>query len=386
MKYFIVSYITVFIKITPMKLRSFWLNVVEEESPRLGQLIVWIGLYLLSFPYRVLVHFRNWGYRNRILKSQKLSVPVISVGNITVGGTGKTPVVHLLARYYQKLGKKVVILSRGYKRKNNHPIILVSDYTKVLVDWETAGDEPYQLAQSLPGVAVIVGNERKITGDYAIQELHPDLIILDDGFSHQQVSRNLNLVLINSTRPFGNDYYLPVGLLREPISSLHRADIILLTKTKPGKNYSDVISQIQKIKPSILIFTAKIVPVKLIEISNLIEHPISVLIREPIIAFAGIANPAPFKDILLELEAEVKSFITFPDHYIYSENEIQYLLEQAEQNQCKYLVTTQKDAVKLRNVLAKFLELQHRFLTLEIEYEIQNAAEFFSVLDSRLKP
>jgi tetraacyldisaccharide 4'-kinase len=193
-------------------------------------------------------------------------------------------------------------------------------------------------------------------------------------------------VLIDATRPFGNEYYLPAGLLREPISSLSRADVVLLTKAKPGINYSELISRIRKIKPSISIFTAKTVPVKLIEISNLIEHPISELNREPILAFAGIANPVPFKDILQELNAEVKLFFPLPDHYVYSENELQYLLEQAEQNQCKFLVTTTKDAVKLKNLLTKFLELQHRFFALEIEYEIQDSTEFFTILDSGLKP
>ncbi|MFB3897359.1 MAG: tetraacyldisaccharide 4'-kinase [bacterium] len=364
-----------------MKSESFWLKIIEEKPSKLAQL----GLYLLSGIYISAVKFRNWLYRVRILKSQKLSVPVISVGNITVGGTGKTPVVHLLARYYQNQGKKVVILSRGYKRNNCQPIVLVSNYEQVLVDWKIAGDEPYQLAQSLPGVAVVVGNQRRITGNYAIRELSPDLIILDDGFSHQQVARTINLVLIDATRPFGNNYYLPAGRLREPISSLKRADIVLLTKTKSDKNYTELISQIQNLKPSIPIYTAKTVPVKITEISEQKELPVSALNREPILAFAGIANPGPFKDTLLELNAEVKSFFPFPDHYVYSENELQYLLEQAAQTQCKFLITTKKDAAKLRNILDKFPEQRHRFLALEIDYEIQHAVEFLTILDSGLR-
>lgn len=368
-----------------MKSRSFWLNVVEEKSPRLDQLILWTGLYLLSFPYMILVRFRNWAYRNQILKSQKLSVPVISVGNITVGGTGKTPVVQFLARYYRSQGKKVAILSRGYKRKNNQPIILISNYEQVLTDWETAGDEPFLLAQSLSGVAVVVGNKRRVTGEYAIRELKPDVIVLDDGFSHQQVARNLNLVLIDTTRPFGNNHYLPAGLLREPISSLIRADLILLTKTRPGLTYSNLIDKIHRINPTIPIYIVRTSPARLIEISNQGELPVSELIREPIIAFAGIANPTPFKDILQEFNAEVKSFFPFPDHYVYVENDIIYLLVQAKQKQCKYLVTTQKDAVKLKKLLAKFPEQSYRFIALDIELEIRNRMELFAVLDLGLR-
>lgn len=364
-----------------MNPESVWLKIVEDKPPKAAQL----GLYLLSGIYITVVRFRNWLYRTHILQSQKLSVPVISVGNITVGGTGKTPVVHLLARYFQNQGKKVVILSRGYKRKNSQPIILVSNYEQVLVDWETAGDEPYQLAQSLPGVAVVVGNKRRITGDYAIRELSPDLIILDDGFSHQQVAPDLNLVLIDATHPYGNNYYLPAGRLREPVSSLKRADIVLLTKTKPGKNYAELISRIQNIKPSVPVYTSKIVPLKITNITEQKEIPLSTLIREPILAFAGIANPTPFKDILLELNTEVKSFFPFPDHSVYSENEIQYLLKQAEQNQCKFLITTKKDGVKLRKLLDKFPDQHHRFLVLDIEYEIQNTPEFYACLTSGLK-
>lgn len=365
-----------------MKSHLFRYNIIEEEPPNF--FLLHIGLYLLSGLYISAVRLRNWLYRVHILKSKKLSVPVISVGNITVGGTGKTPVVQFLARSFQPQGKKVAILSRGYKRKNNQQLILVSNYEQVLADWEAAGDEPELLAQSLPGVAVVVGNERRVTGDYAIRELKPDLIILDDGFSHQQVARDVNLVLLDATRPFGNDYYLPAGLLREPISSLNRADIILLTRTKPGINYSKLLDRIRQIKPDIPIFFARTIPSKLIEISSQVEHPISELLREPIFVFAGIANPTPFRESFQELNAAVKRFIPFPDHYVYTKNDIIYLLEQAKQNQCRYLITTQKDAVKLKRLLTQFPEQNHRFIALDINIEVQKSAEFYLTLTKNL--
>jgi tetraacyldisaccharide 4'-kinase len=368
-----------------MKPHSFYLRIIEDEQSDFGKPILRAGLYLLSLLYQMAVNLRSWAYRNNILPQVKLSVPVISVGNITVGGTGKTPVVLLFAKYFQKQGIRVAILSRGYKRANPAEIHLVSDYEKVLGNWQEAGDEPYLLAESLPGVVVIVGNKRKISGEYAIKNLNAELLILDDGFSHQQVARNLNLVLIDATKPFSNKHCLPAGLLREPISSLTRADAILLTKIKPGINYSNLINRIRQINPSIPIFITRITPAKLVEISNRIEHPVSMLMREPIVAFAGIATPIAFRDTLQELNAEVKRLFPFPDHYGYTENDIRYLLEQAVQDKCRYLVTTQKDAVRVRDLLEKFAEDRPQFLALEINIEIENSTEFYTFIQNKIK-
>ncbi|MDI6784417.1 MAG: tetraacyldisaccharide 4'-kinase [bacterium] len=368
-----------------MKSHSRWLNIIEEKPPYNRNYFLLAGLYLLSLLYALIVLLRNWAYRTQIFKSQKLSIPVISVGNITVGGTGKTPVVLLLAKYFQKQGKKVAILSRGYKRANPAELCLVSDYEKVVGNWREAGDEPYLLAESLPGVAVIVGNKRKISGEYAIKNLNAELLILDDGFSHQQVARTLNLVLIDATKPFSNEQCLPAGLLREPISSLTRADVIVLTKTKLGMNYSNLVTRIHQFIPSIPIFFSTTSPSRVVEISSKAEHPVSMLMREPIVAFAGIANPTAFRDTLQELNAEVKRWFPFPDHYVYTENDINSLLEQAAQDKCRYLVTTQKDAVKVRDLLEKFAEYKQQFLTLEINIEIENGTEFYTLINNKIK-
>ena len=209
-------------------------RILYRKEKSLGTKILLLPLYLLSVPYQWAVRTRILFYNIGLLKTKRLPCPVISVGNITVGGTGKTPLVMLLARGLKERGIKIAILSRGYKRKKNSDS-LVSDGQNLFLSPEAAGDEPYLMANALKGVPILVGKDRFMTGQMALERFGVRGLLLDDGYQHLHLHRDLNILLIDSNVGFGDGHLLPRGILREPLSHLQRADLFVLTKVEDIK-------------------------------------------------------------------------------------------------------------------------------------------------------
>lgn len=278
-----------------------------------------------TLPYYFGVFLRNLLYDKGIKKPKKLPVPVISVGNLSVGGTGKTSFVIYLANLLKE--KRVCILLRGYKRKSKG-VLLVSEYGEILTDWEKAGDEAYLLAKLLPNASVVVSEDRYEGGVFAIKRLNPELIILDDGFQHRKLHRDLDILLLKKKDL--EDYLLPYGNLREPLSALKRADLLILSyqEVEPFEfNSEKPTFKMQREFDSVLN-------------SNFEEIPIEHLKEKEVIAFSGLGDNEQFLKTLKKLGFKVKEFLSFPDHYDYKEfrpkKEETYL-------------TTPKDLIKLQN-------------------------------------
>jgi tetraacyldisaccharide 4'-kinase len=323
---------------------------------------------------------RHWLYAKNIFLSQSLGCPVIVVGNLTVGGTGKTPVVEKFARELSERGRKVAILSRGYKSKGEPkfkmllrwitharelPPRVVSNGEKVLLGSELAGDEPYMLARNLPGVVVIVGKDRVKAGRYAIEKYGANILILDDGFQYLPLRGHMNLLLIDQTNPFGNGRLLPRGTLRKPIDHLRRASYILLTKTDIREEKS-LESTIHKILPRANLIKCCHKPKYL---RSLIDGkdvlPIDALNAKAVCTFSGIAMPDSFEHFLKMQGANIVHGKRFIDHHRFTKYELDGMYTTAHHRGAEFAVTTEKDAVRMPKDYT--YPLQTYFLKVEIE-------------------
>jgi len=325
------------------------------------------------------VQLRLWLYRNRILRDQPLGCLVVVVGNLTVGGTGKTPIVEMFAKALRDRGRKVAILSRGYKSKVppfwqkwwfwlNHteeaPPRVVSNGEKVLLDSEFAGDEPFMLARNLPGVIVLVDKNRVKSGAYAIKEFGCDTLVLDDGFQYLPLKGRLNLLLVDKTNPFGNGFMLPRGILREPIKHLQRASYVFLTKSR-GHRDEELEAMIHRFNPGVEIIECAHRPQYLQNISSPERLPLAALAGRRIGAFSGIAAPESFEAFLRETGARLSSTHRFLDHYRFTPDDLAHVFSEAREAGAELVITTEKDAVRIA-VDEKF-PLPCYYLRLEIE-------------------
>lgn len=302
--------------------------------------------------------------------SRALPKPVISIGNITWGGSGKTPVVINLAKQLVSKGLKPAILSRGYKRENsNTKCLIVSDGKQILESAEIAGDEPYLIAQKVPGAAVIVGADKFVCGSLALEKVKPDVFILDDGFQHWKLKRNLDIVCINAQNPFGNGCLIPAGILREPLGSLKRAGLIILTNSDLAEEKALIdierkISQYNENMP--LRAINKIIGLR--ELSSNKNKNISEFQNKKIIALSAIAGNERFKKTLEQNKINVVEHFTFRDHHWYNLDEMKSIFLRVDKD-CP-VITTSKDAVRLAsliNVLEK--EDAQRIFVLDTEIE-----------------
>lgn len=300
-------------------------------------------LYLLSLVYGMAVGLRLFLYSAGILKAARLPCRVISVGNITVGGTGKTPVAILLAGLIRKEGGKAVILSRGYKRKSKG-LVLVSDYDSILATVFEAGDEPYLMARRLPGVPVVVSSDRAAAGRFACERFKPDYIILDDGFQHARVFRDVNIMLIDADVGFGNGHLLPAGILREPVAGAARANFIMV---KNGPLNNGAAQTLRASGLQAMNFTYK--PSGLFDVSQAQPVDISAAsIRgRKALVIAGLANPASFFRSIDGLRVNVVKTIAYPDHHWFTPDDIKAIARAAAEAGADILITTEKDAVRL---------------------------------------
>jgi tetraacyldisaccharide 4'-kinase len=297
-------------------------------------------LRLLSYPYATVLRLRALGYRLGLLRSYRLSCPVVSVGNITLGGTGKTPTVAWIAGYLMGRGKRVVVLSRGYGGSAAGELRVVSDGKSILVGPEEAGDEPCLLAGKLPGLMVVIGADRYRAGLHALEELQPDLVLLDDGFQHLRLKRDLNILLLDATRPFASGYTLPGGMLREPVSAAGRADLVVYTRCPEGAPGPDLFPE----KPCLW---TKHQFSGIVPLAGGQPGGFEAAKQARVMAFSGIADPEAFFSGLEAIGVMPVTTISFPDHTPYGEAEVAAILRLKVASRSTVLLTTQKDAVKL---------------------------------------
>lgn len=322
----------------------------------------------LSVLYGAVTRTRLSLYRRGTFHSTKIARPVISVGNITTGGTGKTPLVEWVARTVAAEGKSVCILTRGYGRDNPDRQVVVSDGTNVMASPSDAGDEPFLLATNLLGVAAVISNADRIAAaNGAIKHLGIDCFVLDDGFQHLRLERDLNIVTIDATNPWGGGHLLPYGHLREPLSGLSRADCVVITRTDQSNNVAALRDEILRHAGDVLIFQ-----------SQMRMKTDAETIPSPVAAFCGVGNPRSF---FRQIPYEVVLEKTFPDHHRYSQAEVDSLIDAARRAGAKSLITTAKDAVKLKSIVFGDFPCH----VLEIEVQIENAAELVRLILNSVK-
>ena len=373
-------------------LELYTIDVILGRRAGTGAAVYGAFLQVLSWLFNVVTQARLWLYRHRILHDQPLGCLVVVVGNLTVGGTGKTPVVEKFARALHDRGRKVAILSRGYKSKappfwkkwwyalthtEEPPPRIVSDGERVLLDSEEAGDEPYMLARNLPGVIVLVDKNRVKAGAYAIKRFGCDTLVLDDGFQYLPLKGRLNLLLVDKTNPFGNGHLLPRGILREPIKHLKRASYVFLTKSN-GQRDPELEALIARHNPGVDIIECAHRPQYLQRFGVAADapgarEPLSFLKGRRVAAFSGIATPESFEKFLRDLGALVVVRERFLDHYRYTDEDFDTLLDLARREGADCLVTTEKDAVRLPE--NRVFPLPLFYLRLEIDI-IRGAADF----------
>jgi tetraacyldisaccharide 4'-kinase len=336
-------------------LQIYLYKLVHGEKPGILAVVLLGVLHAFSLIYGLGVLIKLRLYQNKILKQHKLPCRVISLGNITVGGTGKTPTAQRLAAIIHDMGYRVVILNRGYRAAWQGQVGLVSDGRKIYMTVTEAGDEAYLLAKSLPGVPVVIGKNRILTGEYAVKHLHADVIILDDGYQHWQLARDLDIVLIDTLNVFGNHFLLPRGTLREPLDNLNRAQAFLLTKVDQSTNNArDAIrSTLGQYNPQALVVESIHSPRCFVEIEQwyksvrCIDISLETILAQNVMAFSAIGNPSSFEQTIADIGAKVVDSVRYPDHHDYTMAEMQSVMQKAVDKGARALITTEKDAVKI---------------------------------------
>ena len=375
------------------RLESYLVKLIQEKGADRDQpggiVLLLRVLKVFSFLFGGVVAIRYFLYRTGALRRYPLGIQVISIGNVTAGGTGKTPVTEIFARTLASEGRKVAILSRGYRRKESpwwqriftqvvEPPLVVSDGRHVLLDSATGGDEPYMLASNLPGVAVIVDRNRVKAGRYAVKRLGCDTLILDDGFQYQKLKHSIEVVLVDSTNPFGNGNLLPRGILREPIRNIRRADIIFLTKCRG--DVSAVKKEIRRYNTTAEIVECNHTPKVLKDVWSREEFPLGWLKDRTLCTLSGIASPKGFENSLRHLGAKVVWCERYADHHRYDSSEVLYALNRTADMGADALVTTEKDAVRFPRLETSPV----RCLYLRIAIEILAGGESFDQIINRI--
>lgn len=342
------------------------------------RLLRFVPLFLLSLVYRAGVGLRNFLYDTGVLRAHRMPCTVISVGNIMVGGTGKTPMVIMLADMLKGRGFRPAILSRGYggERREAGRACVVSDGREVLMGPEEAGDEPVLIAQRAPDVPVIVARDRSRAGLLAVERFDADVLILDDGFQHRRLARDIDIVLLDERRPFGNGFMLPRGGLREPRTALRRADAVIMTSTGAADDL------LPAGLPPVPVFRGRRRPVDLVRGREKDPCPLAWLAGKRVCAFSGIARPDSFRRILEPLCGEVASFLPFPDHHVYTAEDVACIRKACRDGDAQILVTTEKDGTRL----TRFPDLFQDVCLLRIAMEIApSRPEFEEYLVTGLK-
>jgi tetraacyldisaccharide 4'-kinase len=345
-----------------MRMPRFKKKIESVMSSRINPPVLSLAslLYGISILYGAGQKLREAGYRHKIFPSQKLPCKVVSVGNITVGGTGKTPMTIYVAEELKRIGYKVAIVSRGYKGGAEKNGGIVSDGRTLYMDAELAGDEPYMIACRLKGVPVVVGKNRFAAGMLAVSKYQPDVIVLDDAFQHLKLQRDVDLVLLDHMHPLGNFHLLPRGVLREPVSSLVRSAACILTRFRAGADGAPMssVAEVQVLVPGIPVFTSSHVPygymvhrgehnsfgaVSDVFSTNALEQ----IKHRKVFCFSGIARNDDFQHTVKNLGFKVTGLLEFSDHHPYTEKDLATILGCAENTGADRLITTEKDHARI---------------------------------------
>ena len=360
-------------------LEQFAVDVVLERRHGFRAGVLRGILHALSFVFERIVQLRLYLYRKRIFRERALGCLVVSIGNLTVGGTGKTPIVEKFARALQSGGRRVAILTRGYKsvprpskrtwldrlrNKDVDPPRIVSDGKSILLDSLIAGDEPYMLAHNLKDVIVLVDKDRVKSGLFAIDKWKVDTLLLDDGLQYLHLKHRLDIVLVDRQAPFGNEFLLPRGTLREPPRNLRRASYIFITKSSGASN-EELIKRIRRYNRTAEIIECAHKPLHLHDIATGETLPLERLRGTYIGSICGIAAPESFEGGLRKLGANVDLAKRYIDHHRYSEAELQSFINRCLRRDLQMIVTTEKDAVRMPRLNKP--EVPIYFLRVEIE-------------------
>lgn len=302
----------------------------------------------LSLLYRAVTQARATAYEKGLFKVSRLDAPVISVGNLTVGGTGKTPFVEWMCRLLAAQGKRVCVLTRGYGRDNPATRVVVSDGSAILAGATEAGDEPLLLAQNLKGLAAVISDaDRVAAGRWAREQLGTEVFVLDDGFQHLRLARDLDVLLIDATNPWGGGHLLPYGRLREPRSGMSRADCIVLTRADRTNKLAALRTEIRQTNHDSPIFCSRMRVMSVTSLNSTVDEEVDA-IAQPVAAFCGVANPQSFFEQVGYTGLQSALNEAFLDHHWYSQTEIESLCRKAKEYGARCLITTAKDAVKLQ--------------------------------------
>jgi tetraacyldisaccharide 4'-kinase len=367
---------------------TFVLEVIFEERRGTVAELTRGSLFFLSKLFQIAVKTRRLLYKHRILRDSTLGVQVIAIGNLTVGGTGKTPVVEKFARELRDQGRNVAILSRGYRSKptplhqrvinkillraDTTPPRVVSDGRSLLLDSETAGDEPYMLASNLKDVVVLVDKDRVKAGRYAIEKFGCDTLLLDDGFQYWKLrGRRQDIVLVDCQQPFGNERMLPRGTLREPPSHLARASTIFITKSD-GKT-AELRQRIAELNSTAGIIECVHHPLYLEDVFTGQRHDLALIKGRKVASLSGIAQPESFEHNLVSSGSELVYSKRFADHHRFTQQEVLNAINRSKKRQAEMIITTQKDAVRFPKIDRRDLPI----LFMRVEIKIVAGADDF---------
>jgi tetraacyldisaccharide 4'-kinase len=378
------------------ELERWGADVIFGRAKGLRAALMRFAMRALSGVFRIIVQIRLWRYRSGWRAQHYLGAQVVAIGNITVGGTGKTPVVELLAKSLRDRGRRVAILSRGYKskkldrpqkwldsngcaiREDKMPKV-VSTGSELLLDSKHAGDEPFMLARNLDGVAVVVDKNRVKGGLFAVGQLAADTLLLDDGMQYLDLAHSIDIVLVDAGSPFGTEALLPRGTLREPPKNLRRASYILITKCTGSPNDA-LVSRIRKYNKTAEIIECTHGPIYLENVFTRERQPLEFLRDKWVGAISAIAVPEAFEGSLAKLGARVEIQRRFSDHYRFSRSEVEHFMQRCVERDMELIVTTEKDAVRF----PKPASIDVPIYFLRIEVEILKGQEIWDALITRI--
>jgi tetraacyldisaccharide 4'-kinase len=340
--------------------------------------LVIITLKIFSVIYGLIIEVRNFFYNIGICTPSKLKCKVLSIGNITLGGTGKTPAVISLGKYLIDSGKKVCILLRGYKGGLEQRTFVVSDSIRLLINVADAGDEAVMIAKSLSQACVLIGKDRIKSGKLAIKKFSPDVIILDDAYQHRSIHRDVDILILDSEKPFGNGWVLPAGNLREPKKNIKRANVVIYSR-------SNKKTTTLNLNHTYLIHSKKIsysehVPKEIIQYPGNKPLPIEDVDNMQFLAFSGIGRPDSFEESLRTLNIKFADHLVFDDHHDYSKDSYEIISNRANELKISNLITTEKDIVKIDS--RKLANLNLYFLRIEFAF-IKGYPSWKELIDER---
>lgn len=322
-------------------------------------------LRLLSLLYSAAVRLRLLAYHRGLIKAKSLPAFVVSIGNITAGGTGKTPFVAMLSEWAAHNGFRTAILSRGYKGKSKHEPFVVSDGQGLISSVYDAGDEPILLAKKLPSTPVLISKDRYAIGDMALRLFNSELLVLDDGYQHLSLHRDLNVLLIDAKRQFGNGSLLPLGPLREPLEGIKRADLIVISRCSERDRGDNLAELLRETVPGKPVLRSSHLPDEVIFPSTGEAHQPQILEGKNVMAFAGIAHPDDFLEMVTGLGTHVVEFTGYSDHHSFGDGDFEALASWSRRPEVDFLLTTEKDWVRIEETIGGDLNIA--VLTIKIE-------------------